>query len=319
MSPSPGIGKTMNNQLTIDLRSDCREHFRRELATMGYDIVGNEGDDFLCLYHKMTRRRIAPKQRQVKVSSQFTCPKQYRIGLSNLKRAIAIGDNLHPFMSRQIKKLSSHDRLFDYWWLHHFHLGDTIGQHGFVTRTQHILMALVDEEYVYFISVEDHGAGENPWHKKKLLTVVHDNWPHLIAHARLPVDADVHSDHCDEDIKQLRKARLSIAHDIRDAVYIDPGIGVLGDGIHIEDRRFADRVLRAVDDAQGDVIRDWASIRDGATAQGFFLDANATLSLRGIFLQRKHQVGATFHLDVRYCDVLDAKTGYWFRRYAPRR
>ena len=318
MSPGTRIGKTMNNQLTIDLCSDCREHFRRELATMGYDVVGNEGDDFLCLYHKITRRRIVPKPRKVKVSSQFTCPKEYRIGLANLKRAITEGNDLHPFMSRQIEKVSSHDRLFDYWWIHHFHLGDVIGEYGFVTRTKHILMALVDEEYVYFIGVEVHGAGKDPWHKKKLLTVVHDNWPQLIVHARLPEGADVHHEHCDQEIKQLRSACLSTLHRIRDTVYMDPGIGVLGEGTHIDDRRFADRVLLAVESIEEAVVRDWESIREHADLQGFFIDANATLSLRDIFLLEIHQIGAPIRSNVLYIDIMEAKTGYWFRRYAPR-
>ena len=310
-----------NNQLTIDLRRDCMEHFRRELVDMGYDVVGDEGDDFLCLYHKIARRRITARPREVKISSQFTCPEEYRVGLCNLKRAIVKGEELSPFMSKTIKKVSWRDYMLDYWRIYHFHLGDRIGEDGFVTRTRHILMAFVDAECVYFIGVEDHGRGKDPWYKKKLLKLLHDNWPELIEYARLHGVVDVDHDRCDEDIKQLRRAGLSIAHKIGDAVYMDPGIGVLGDGTHIDDRRFADRVLLAVESIEEAVVRDWASLREHAALKGVFLDANSALSLRGILLRKNPLVGTPGHIcvSVLYVDIIEPNTGYWFRRYAPRR
>ena len=310
----------MNNQLTIDLRQDCVEQFRRALADLGYSVVGKEGNTLLYLYHKLTRRIITSRPREVKTSLQFTRPEKYTEGLRNLKRAIAKGDDLSPFMSKTIKKVSWHDRMLDYWRIHHFHLGGEIGIDGFVKRTRHVLMAFVDASCVYFISVEDHSAGKDPWYKKKLLTVVHDNWPELIAYARLPEGADVHHDHCDEDIKQLRHAGLSIVHKIGDTVYVGPGgLGVLGDGTHIDDRRFADRVLSAVENVETEVVRDWASIRDEAAKQGIFLDANATLSLRDIFLLERQEIGVPIRSNLLYLNIIEPKTGYWFRRYAPPR
>ena len=309
----------MNNQLTIALSRDCIESFRRHLAGMGYK-VGSDDDRVLCLYHKIAiRTLINPKPRTVRVSPQFTCPEEYEPGLSNLRRAIEKGEDLSPFMSKRVKQARARDHLLDYWRIHHFHLGSRIEKDGFVGRTQHILMALWDSQYVYFIRIEDHSKGNDPWYKKKLLTILHENWPELIAYARIPGATDVHHEHCDEEIRQLRKAGLSTSHRIGDAVYVDPGIGVLGNGAHIDDLRFADRILLAVENIEEEVLRDWESIREHAALQGFFMDANATLSLRDIFLLEIHQIGAPICSNVLYIDIMEAKTGYWFRRYTPPR
>ena len=309
----------MNNQLTIALSRDCIESFRRHLAGMGYK-VGGDGDRVLCLYHKIAiRTLINPKPRTVRVSPQFTCPEEYEPGLSNLRRAIEKGEDLSPFMSKRVKQARARDHLLDYWRIHHFHLGSRIEKDGFVGRTRHVLMALVDSQYVYFIGIEDHSKGKDPWYKKKLLTILHENWPELIAYARIPGATDVNRDHSDEEIKQFRNTGLFILHRIGDAVCTDPGFGVLGDGAHIDDRGFADRVLLALENIEEEVLRDWELIREQAALQGFFMDANATLSLRDIFLLEKHKIGAPIRSNVLYIDMVEPKTGYWFRRYAPRR
>ncbi len=310
----------MNNQLTIALSRDCIESFRRHLAGMGYK-VGGDGDRVLCFYHKIAiRTLIKPKPRTVRVSPQFTCPEEYEPGLSNLRRAIEKGEDLSPFMSKRVKQARARDHLLDYWRIHHFHLGSRIEKDGFIGRTRHVLMALVDSQYVYFIGIEDHSKGKDPWYKKKLLTIIHENWPELIAYARPPEGADVHHDHCDEDIKQLRNAGHFIVHKIGDTVYVGPGgLGVLGDGTHIDDRRFADRVLSAVENVETEVVRDWASIRDEAAKQGIFLDANATLSLRDIFLLERQEIGVPIRSNLLYLNIIEPKTGCWFRRYAPPR
>lgn len=309
----------MDAQLAIDLRGDCIENFRSDLADMGYKVA-DDGDKILCLYHKIAvRTLIRAKPRIVRVSSNFTCPEEYNSGLRNLRRAFIEGEDLLPFMSKRVKKNHWRDYMLDYWRIHHFHLGDRIEEDGFVGRTRHILMAFVDWKYAYFIGVEDHSKDKDPWYKKRLLTVLHENWPEAIAHARLHGVTAIHNDHCDEDIKQLRRAGVSNVYKIGEAFYMEPGFGLLGDGTHIDDRRFADKVLLAAESIQKEVLRDWTSIRDAAAKQGFSLEETATLSLRDIFLWETHRIGAPIHVDVGHLDIMDSETGYWFRRYAPPR
>ena len=84
--------------------------------------------------------------------------------------------------------------------------------------------------------------------------------------------------------------------------YLEPGLGNTTGGVHINDLRWANNVCRIAEAVEGQILRDWQIIVDGAKKQGYHLRETEPLLLANT---------APF----LYWDIIDPESGYRFRRY----
>ena len=95
----------------------------------------NDDHAAVMLYFKMDRYDIKALPRSIKRPVDFLCPPEHLVGLQELENAILTGADLKPYRSRQSPNSEFQDGLLDHWNIHHFHLGNNIGEDGFVQRT----------------------------------------------------------------------------------------------------------------------------------------------------------------------------------------
>lgn len=292
--------------IQIALLQDLGNAIRNKLSADGHDVSSIETDDHktLVAWHKLNRYAIDSHPREVHRADNFD-PAGHETGVSNLENAIQSGDDLSIFMSRRIGDITKTDGLLDHWGIHHFHLGESrYGRSGEVERTKHVLLCRITPENAYFIEVAAHGSDSpNTWYRQDLIDIIHRNWPESIERARLKGVTDIAPDFTDDDVKILRQANLTHFLKVSDGtVYIEPGIGVMGDGTHWDDLTFADSIRRTVADIETRVLGTYPSIMENANRLGYRFAVPANFALG------KVQFG-------QYWDIVETTSNYLFRIY----
>ena len=267
---SPGSGT-----IDIDLNHDLAEIFRAELARLGYnvnDIVSD--DEMVCVYFRVCRRLVSLNTRQIYKSQYFHAESKYRQTLADIERIIQDGDDIRPFLSKNIQRLNYDDPLLNDWGIHHLHLGTRTEPSGFINRSNLLLYCLFDDEHAYFIDILPHGS----WTSQKLIKTVHKNWPQLLAPFR---DRGVKGDRLtDEQIKNLRKKNINYYIEIEDGITYSPlGGGSMLSGSNILDRLKADYYMDQLRRTQQKIIKDFSEIKGRAKTRVILFSDPATFKL----------------------------------------
>lgn len=201
--------------------------FKEELVDAGFEIstiVTNE--QVMIAYFTKARVFLPAHVWDVKISSDFTCPKENKEGLENLKRKMLNGDNINPHLSRINKHVDRQDMMLYEWGIYHFHLGPTIEEDGYIQRTGNVLYAYIDGNKIYYIGVYPHGK----WSDKDLIEKIHTNFPEAIAVYKLQnaaLEVDINS----QERKQLRDAHINMGVRMADGTtYLGPGMGFTSAG-----------------------------------------------------------------------------------------
>lgn len=253
------------------------------------------------LYHKISRYTIESRPRRVLKAADFECPPQYISGLQKLEQTITAGENLFPYRSKSVSSPTWRDGLLDYWGIHHLHLGSDLMNDGFIERTDELLFCRFDSVCAYFIKIASHRP--EPWAKKALVEIIHQNWPETISDCRLSGVTGISPELGDEDRRSLRAANIVSLLDMPDGtVYVDPGFGSTTSGTHIMDLRWADQMFTIAKAIESQISSDWQRIVEDAKRQGYHLKDTETLQLL------KAVPGL-------YWDVVDQGSGYWFRQH----
>ena len=292
-----------NKNLRINLFKDFADAVRHDMAVGGYEVSHVQDDDHaaIMLYYKISRYTIEPRPRQVLKALGFQHPPQYELGIQKLEQAIQNGTSLTPYRSKSIATGASDDDLFDYWEIHHFHLGSNLMGDGFVERTKELLFCRVEDEHAYFIKIASHQS--SPWAKKELVEIIHENWPDTISSAHVSNVLSLAVKLNDEDRRALRRANGVTFLDMADGtIYIEPGIGRTMGGLHWNDLRAADDIRRFTKRVETQVANEWPHIVDNARKLGYFPKEPVSL----VMLKTIPNL---------HWDILDPESGYRFRQY----
>lgn len=287
----------------MNLFKDFADLARRDMATRGYDVADVEGDDHaaVMMYLKIKRYAVQPRPRVILKAAGFQCPPQHLQGLNQLELAIRRGEDLTPYRSKNVASAGSRDGLLDYWGIHHFHLGAALMNDGFVERTEQLLFCLIHEEYACFLKVAAHNP--SPWAEKDLIEVIHQNWPEVIGPYRIPNISSLSPEISDEDRKELRAANVTTFLDMQDGtIYCEPGFGNTSGGLHLTDLGRADHIRRVANAVEDRIKKNWVQIAADAKSQGYNLRDTEALTMRET-------------IPNQYWDIMDRRTGYWFRQY----
>ena len=274
------------------------------MSGAGYSVASVENDErkALAAWHKLGRYEVPRKPRQVLTACGFD-PLGHEAGLMNLQDAVERGDELSVYMTSRNADVTNKDGLLDHWDIRHLHLGTELDlQTGRIKRTRHILLCRIDYDCAYFLKVVPHGpSSPAPWYEQNLIDIIHRNWPWSIERARLRGVNGISHKHDDDDTKQLRDANVVAIVQVDDGtVYMPPGMGTTGDGTHIDDLMFSNRVSRTVARVEKHVVENYTAIADNAKRLGYHFKEPVS------FVLWEARFGA-------HWDILEPQTNYRFR------
>ena len=222
------IHPELAGRYSINLVNDFVVVLKEKLTEMGYmpdDTAYNM--TVCCQYHNLNRRWIVKLPRTVKKSAEFRCPAEYEELMTKVEAEISTGSDLTPRLSTSIKNLSFNDGLLNDWAVHHLHLGKVEPGSHFVGRTRELLFAVFTDSVAYLVGVFDHQS----WSKRKILSIIQNNWPDLLAESQLRDIVALETNPSDDERQQLRDAGINSFVELRPGVILaPPGGGVMSTG-----------------------------------------------------------------------------------------
>lgn len=202
-------------EVKLDIFRDYAQIVRERLT----DNIGHrkssvdeiqDDDGVVRAYFRVLRRLVSNVPRTISKANDFVCPPEHTNALSKIESKIQKGENITPYLSRQILNISYNDPLLNEWGIQHLHLGKSMSKNPkhrglLVEGTEQLLYVYFDEECAYFIKILGHGTD---FANQLLIQTMHDNWPDVLKPHR--VAGTVYPDDLTStDRYRLRKANLS--------------------------------------------------------------------------------------------------------------
>lgn len=280
----PFHGGIPRMEIQTNFLEDYRQWLVCQLRQFDPAIDPASGWDELCIrYENWRHRHIPAKPRTVHVAPGLQCPPALEVGFNALKEKIQRGDDLTPHLSTRITDLDFYDGLLDDWGIYHLHLGTNPHPRNpaFVERTAEVLMARFDEQNAYLIEIVPHGQ----WTRKRLLQIIHRNWPETIARYRIPGIVKLERDITEEEHARLRKGGVFVLVEIDGDAYVPPGGGLTTSGVGVKVVDCCARMVQTIRQYE-DALRNNAaevvmSFRQAATAtqEGVSVDEPLVLKM----------------------------------------
>lgn len=232
-------------KIEMDFRSDWTSILKKRIQVSGYNVESTWDDSTISdVYFNLVRRLIEPKPRKVVQSREFKCPPEFVRGLEWIKDKAIRGGDLNPHLSRKIKDTLYNDPLLNDWDIQHLHLGEKIESNGFATGTGPVLFARVTSDTFYLLDVLPHGS----WTRKRLIEIIHLNWPLSIAECRVHYVIDIEHNPNEQEIGELRNGNVNTMLKMNDGtIYLPLGLGVTTSGVAVEVVENSHRFFRLVD------------------------------------------------------------------------
>lgn len=241
----------------VDFAGDALEFIRQEMVKEGFPVDGitnlSEG---AFQFSRIQHRSIRPRPRETLFAAGVTVPPAHQAGFDALDKASKNGDSLKPFRSTGVANLGNNDGMLNDWGIHHFHMGTQAHPkaQGFVSRTGPVVYAMVKEDGLYVLAIDDHGR----WSDKDLIEIIHANWPKLIASYR--VDVVLAQSMSSDEIKAFRAANVNAIVDVSDGTaYMSPGGGNLLSGDSTQARRDGMAFCRTIRSMENEFLADVAA------------------------------------------------------------
>lgn len=225
----------------FNIENSLYDIFRKELSDFGYNC--NEKISYY--YFLISKRLLKKKKRNIRIAKDFICPPENEKGLEIFKQKIRDGENLNPYLPKEIDKLDYQDGMLYAWNIYHFHLGERMEPNGrFIQRTGNILYAFIDEtsSNIYFLNVLPHGH----WGDFNLIETISANWKHLLCKTKLnPNEKLEQLNISDKDRIFFRKKGINVLEQIDDAI-VFPTNGVVSTGDSFEVMQYVTKLNRDI-------------------------------------------------------------------------
>lgn len=204
----------------IDFIQDLKPIFSQKLNDLGYKTQKNYSVETILYHYFNIIFRLPPvqswtiKQSQELIDKTDSLKPSIKQGLEKFIKNAERGNNLKPWMSREINHAGYNEDLMFYdWGIYHFHLGtktDKKGKNkGFIGRENELLFAILRpnnsinlpcQSIMYLIDIRTH---DNPWSQQELIRIIENNWPNILDLYTLGGELPVNNS--DEDIEGSRK------------------------------------------------------------------------------------------------------------------
>lgn len=168
-------------EIKMNLQTDMKEILLKDIHSAGLQYNPQTSTDTIIIrYFNYERKKGGPmRPRTVHKSREFSCPHAVQCGLDRLIRVLESGQDISPYMSTQVDRISFMDDMFNDWGVLHLHLGERLRPDGrFIERTGPILFLYLPEQTddAYLINIYQH----HEWAKTSVPQTMYDNWPHLM-------------------------------------------------------------------------------------------------------------------------------------------
>jgi hypothetical protein len=225
-------GKTITDILS------SQEHDIRET-----DLINAYEKDLVFDFANWMERIPEPIPRIIHKCRHFSCPEQYQEGLDLLESEIKNGNNLFPYLSREIYDTTKNDRMLFILGITHFHLGTK--QHHrkplLIETTLDILYTFIHKQDCYFIVIDKHGH----WVDEELLQLLHNDFPEVLSSWKLSGVSP--GQQSSSDRKFLWDKNVTTVIPINNEAYIPPGWGTSTAGTSVNARINLDRYIHYLD------------------------------------------------------------------------
>lgn len=228
-----------------DFLGDWHHMVLHELQQIDSTVDPAADPSDLCIRYVNWRRRQVPKgPRTVHVAPELQCPAALSGGFEALKDKIQRGDDLTAHLSIRLDDLEFDDGLLNDWGIYHLHLGTTPHptKPAFVKRTGDVLMARFDNQNAYLIEIVPH----QQWTRKRLLEIVHRQWPNTIAQYRVPGRPT--QTFTEKQYAQLRKAGVLTMIELDGVGYQPLGGGSATSGVSVYVVNTCNRIIDSLRD-----------------------------------------------------------------------
>ena len=289
-------------KVKMDFIKDVSEILKGQMRTEGFDPrTINHEEDGISLYIRSRRVSIPTQPRRVHYPKNFDT-QGHAEGIKRLEEVFRSGDNTSPYRSRGYESLKP-DFLLDYLGMHHFHLGE-IRDSGVADRTNHLLIARVEPEDVYFLKIAPHVEEPIPvWYQQELMDIAGDNWLELKKKLEIKESSGVKPKRDNEFVKATRGTNLvSMYESSGGAVYFP-----LGKADEVLSQITANRYKKGLDRAQREITERIREISRDAKILGHHFPEEVSLNIIGFDSLGTDEF---FHLDLR-----EKKTGYRFKHW----
>lgn len=223
----------MSREIQIDFYSDFASACIEALVTAGFEKPKGDTGQIIMTYFNVIHRMVPRVPRIVHKASYVVAP-EVVAGVKALLKAVEAGGDLRPYMSRSIEKAPFNDDMLNDFGIHHFHLGTEPHPKDpeFKKRSGPLLFAMVNDHDFYCIGCFEHGD----WSEKRLLDIIHENWPDLISSSAIndpsdgnqkPSVLEMKLEFTTADIKYLRKTNVNVLTKRPDGtIHVGPGGGL---------------------------------------------------------------------------------------------
>jgi len=217
-------------------------HFKKQVV-QETDLISDYEMDLVFDFANLLERIPEPIPRIVHKCSSFSCPEQYQTGLALLEKSIIAGDNLLPYLSRQIDDARKNDRMLFVLGIIHFHLGEKQDQKKplLIEGTEALLYAFINSQDCYFIKIDKHGL----WDDEELLRLLYNDFPNVLQPWKLKNVAPVQL--TDNERKNLWSKNVTTLITINNEAYMPPGWGTSSAGTSVNARLKLDRYIHYLD------------------------------------------------------------------------
>ena len=265
--------------IEINLFADMANIMRQELVEIGYKVNIPDDRELMNYYFTTCNRIISARPRKVHEAAGMVVPASRKAGYDALKDKFEKGVSVMPHLSKQIRGLKFQDKMLFDWGIQHFHLGTTLEADGFIKQYDEILYAIVENDDVYFITVDEH----DHWSDIDLLEKVLANWPQLLQSFQTGGTPTVQFS--SKEVETLRRFNINTIVTLSDGHgYMGRGMGMTGAGTSADAVLNANSMARDLrkiekDVKQQNVPKDGETLRFSLlrTADGIYLtEVNST-------------------------------------------
>lgn len=209
---------------------DMCKDARKWLKFHGHIDSGSldDRDSAIWLYrmmHRVPRAHPRSYESSQRITSVISIDEKK--GLVLLKNEVESGESLIPRMSTSLVKIFN-DHLLNDWGIHHFHLGTKFENSGFISRTKHVVFAIITQDKFLLIDIKPHNPA--PWSDPELLKIIYEVWPEVLQPHYLPGVKSRVDLSKPEHISRLRKAGITTMTSIGGKVFTLLGGGLVSDG-----------------------------------------------------------------------------------------
>lgn len=243
----------MTVSVECDFKSDLRALLTAKLLSESFTVdTAATTERLLWNWLKIQHRRVERRSRDVVWSTELrdrepTLRVEQRDALNRIEAAIRAGDDLNPYLSRQLandKAFTKNDGMLNELGMQHMHLGVGLNAQGMINGTKELLFALVADDAVRFVDIFDHDsfADERPFQ------IAQANWPQLFARWQIPSPRSPGETLTHEQRRTLRSKGANAVLTAADgSTYLPPGGGSAGSGISPRVVFASDQILDRLD------------------------------------------------------------------------